>query len=71
MMLFRILALLLAWQTCLVAADAKRPNILWLFADDHAFQAIGAYGGRFSDLDLTPNIDRIAEIGRASCRERV
>ena len=26
-----------------------------MFSDDHAFQAIGAYGGRFKDLNLTPN----------------
>ncbi|EDM28503.1 sulfatase [Lentisphaera araneosa HTCC2155] len=34
-----------------------------MFSDDHAFQAIGAYGGRFKDLNLTPNIDRIAKEG--------
>jgi arylsulfatase A-like enzyme len=44
-------------------ASAEKPNILWLFSDDHAFQAIGAYGGRFESLDLTPNIDRIAKEG--------
>ena len=41
----------------------ERPNILWMFSDDHAFQAIGAYGGRFEKLNLTPNIDRIAKNG--------
>jgi hypothetical protein len=25
------------------AADAKRPNIVFIFSDDHAYQAIGAY----------------------------
>lgn len=40
-----------------------RPNILWIFSDDHAFQAIGAYGGRFQDLNPTPNIDSIANEG--------
>ena len=44
-------------------ADADRPNILWLFSDDHAVQAIGAYGGRFESFNLTPNIDRIAREG--------
>ncbi|MCH7225973.1 sulfatase [Haloferula sp. A504] len=62
-MLIRILALLFALQACLMAEEPKRPNILWLFSDDHAFQAVGAYGGRFGDLDLTPNIDRIADGG--------
>ena len=45
-----------------LAADA-RPNIVWLFSDDHAYQAIGAYGGRLESLDLTPNIDRLAKEG--------
>ena len=62
-MTIRPIALLIALQACLSAGDAKRPNILWLFSDDHTHQAIGAYGGRFGDLDLTPNIDRIANEG--------
>ena len=37
-----------------------RPNILLIIADDHAYQAIGAYG---SVLNETPNIDRIADAG--------
>jgi len=37
-----------------------RPNILFVFADDHAAHAIGAYGSR---LNATPNIDRLAEEG--------
>ena len=39
------------------------PNIIFVFADDHAFQAIGAYGGRLASLDPTPNIDRLADEG--------
>ena len=62
-MLPRFLAILLALHSLVSAEGTKRPNILWLFSDDHAFQAIGAYGGRFGDLDLTPNIDRIAKEG--------
>lgn len=50
-------------QSLATSALAERPNILWLFSDDHAYQAIGAYGGRFGDLNLTPNIDRIAKEG--------
>ena len=45
------------------AAKSDRPNIVWLFSDDHAFQAIGAYGGRFEKENLTPNIDSIARDG--------
>jgi arylsulfatase A-like enzyme len=38
----------------------KRPNILFIMSDDHAYQAISAYG---SGLNSTPNIDRIAKEG--------
>ena len=38
----------------------KKPNILIIVSDDHAYQAIGAYG---SKLMATPNIDRIAKEG--------
>lgn len=41
----------------------SRPNIVWMFADDHAWQAVGAYGGRLKKENLTPNIDRIAREG--------
>jgi len=39
---------------------AKRPNILFIMSDDHAYQAISAYD---STLIQTPNIDRIANEG--------
>ena len=39
---------------------AKRPNILFIFSDDHAYQAISAYG---SNRNKTPNLDRIANEG--------
>jgi arylsulfatase A-like enzyme len=42
------------------APEASRPNIVFLFTDDHAVQAIGAYG---SEINETPNIDRIASDG--------
>lgn len=45
------------------ATGAGQPNILWIFSDDHAPQAIGAYGGRLQPFNLTPNIDRIAREG--------
>ncbi len=42
----------------------KRPNILFLFSDDHACQAISAYpGGILDELAPTPSIDRIAQEG--------
>lgn len=40
-----------------------RPNIVWIFSDDHSYQAIGAYGGRLRKLNPTPNIDRLAREG--------
>jgi arylsulfatase A-like enzyme len=42
------------------APEQKRPNILFIMSDDHAYQAISAYG---SGLNSTPNIDRIAKEG--------
>lgn len=44
-------------------ANTKKPNILFIMADDHAMQAISAYGHPISQLAPTPNIDRIAKNG--------
>jgi arylsulfatase A-like enzyme len=53
-----------AGHNVLRAADkADRPNIVWIFSDDHAYQAIGAYGGRLKKLNPTPNIDKLAADG--------
>jgi len=41
----------------------KPLNILYIMADDHAYQAISAYGSEISKLAPTPNIDRIAKNG--------
>lgn len=38
----------------------KKPNIIFIFSDDHAYQAIGAYGSQYAK---TPHIDRIANEG--------
>ncbi len=40
-----------------------RPNILFLFSDDHAIKSISAYGGPLAKVAPTPNIDRIAKEG--------
>ena len=45
------------------AAAAERPNIVFIFSDDHALDAISAYGGPLKDLAPTPNIDRLASQG--------
>ncbi|WP_418498971.1 sulfatase [Flagellimonas sp.] len=39
------------------------PNIIFIMSDDHAFQAISAYGHELGKLAPTPNIDRIAKNG--------
>ncbi len=44
----------------LFAQSPKRPNIIFIMSDDHAYQAISAYDQR---LISTPNIDRIAKAG--------
>ncbi len=44
----------------LANARQERPNILFIFSDDHALNAIGAYG---STINETPNIDRLADEG--------
>jgi arylsulfatase A-like enzyme len=41
----------------------RQPNILFIFSDDHGYQAISAYGGRLAKLAPTPNIDKIARDG--------
>lgn len=44
------------------AAAADRPNFLFIFSDDHAYQAVSAYGHPLKLLD-TPNLDRLAASG--------
>lgn len=42
---------------------ADRPNILFIFTDDHAPHAIGAYDGWLKSVNPTPNIDQLAAQG--------
>lgn len=57
----RVALLLVAQSAALPAAD--RPNIVFIFTDDHAPHAIGAYQGWLKDVNPTPNIDRLAAEG--------
>ena len=41
-------------------AAEDRPNILFIFSDDHAYQALSCYGSKINE---TPNLDRIAREG--------
>ena len=45
---------------CKSEHKSKQPNIIYIMSDDHAYQAISAYGSR---LIKTPNIDRIGNEG--------
>ncbi len=47
-------------QTGTRPTGKRPPNIIFIFTDDHAAQAISAYGSR---INRTPNIDRIAREG--------
>ncbi len=42
---------------------AERPNIIFIFSDDHAYQAVSAYDYEIGKYAPTPNIDRLAEQG--------
>ena len=56
-----LIALIVAPLATLHAADSQaRPNILFIFSDDHAQHAISAYG---SKVNTTPHIDRLAKEG--------
>ncbi len=56
---FAALALVFLASSAAVAAEA-RPNIIFMFTDDHASHAIGAYG---SKINVTPNLDRLSAQG--------
>ena len=47
-------------STSCVSPEKNLPNIIFIMSDDHAYQAISAYG---HGLNETPNIDRIASEG--------
>jgi arylsulfatase A-like enzyme len=57
------LSIILAWVFSLAplhAADAARPNILFLFADDQRADTISALG---NPIIKTPNLDRLVHRG--------
>jgi len=57
-----LMSLALAGASCSIKElkGKKQPNILFIFTDDHAVQAIGAYG---SKINVTPNLDRLTAAG--------
>ncbi|MEM6257712.1 MAG: sulfatase [Planctomycetota bacterium] len=49
-----------------VAEEAKAdqpPNIVFIFTDDHAVNAVGAYDSYLKDVVRTPNLDKLASEG--------
>lgn len=58
-----ILMLSVLFLTSTTFAKQKQPNIIYIMSDDHAAHAIGAYGGRLENLNMTPNIDKLAADG--------
>ena len=59
-MLILTLAAPLVRPVGVLAADAQRPNIVFIFADDQGYGDLGCFGA--SDLK-TPNMDRLAREG--------
>jgi arylsulfatase A-like enzyme len=65
---FKVLSLITLVTTILLlyfctnpkGEEVQQPNILYIMSDDHAYQAVSAYGHA---LNETPNIDRIASEG--------
>ena len=62
-MKFPILIVAVLMLSAAPAQADSRPNIVFVFSDDHATQAISSYGGRLAEVAPTPNLDRIAEEG--------
>jgi arylsulfatase A-like enzyme len=62
--MMRIAFVALAACCCsFVASASERPNIVFVFTDDHAPHAIGAYDGWLKSVNPTPEIDRLAAQG--------
>ena len=72
-MKFPILTAAVLMLSAVPAQADSRPNIVFVFSDDHATQAISSYGGRLAEVAPTPNLDRIAEEGdevhKVSCHK--
>jgi len=50
-------------QASVSSGETRQYNILYIMTDDHAAHAVGAYQGRFAELDPTPNLDALANSG--------
>jgi arylsulfatase A-like enzyme len=56
-------AVIVVLGTTAACSAQSQPNILFIFSDDHAVNAISANGGPLAEVAPTPNIDRIAREG--------
>lgn len=52
-----------AQESSPTVAKRKSPNIVFIFSDDHAPHAIGAYNGFLKEVNPTPHIDQLARQG--------
>jgi arylsulfatase A-like enzyme len=59
----KITTILIGLAVAVTCFAGKRPNILFIFTDDHAPHAIGAYDGWLKSVDPTPNLDKLAKQG--------
>ena len=60
---WNLFAIMLLSAVCSISAGEERPNIVFIFTDDHAPHAIGAYDGIYKKINPTPNIDKLASQG--------
>ena len=58
--LFLLACLILNTPGIIAQTKTKRLNVIYIMSDDHAYQAISAYG---YGLNKTPHIDKLAEKG--------
>ena len=65
-----LVSFVLCWSVNVATATqpGSRPNIIVIMSDDHAYQAISAYG---HELNHTPHIDRLANEGALFTRASV
>jgi arylsulfatase A-like enzyme len=54
------IAMFFVGNVAVLAADAKRPNIVFILADDLGYTDLACYGSKYYE---TPNIDRLASEG--------
>lgn len=58
-----LILIFLGFTTPSLSQEEKKPNIIYIMADDHTSQAFGIYGSRLASLNPTPTLDKIAEEG--------